>query len=83
MMKNLFLLAVLGLMSVAGFAQTSNVGAIRGVIVDKQSQYPVVGAQVLITSLDPIKGAVTDDQGYVRIEDVPVGRLTVQVRIGL
>lgn len=81
MMKNLFLLAVLGLISVVGFAQTSNVGAIRGVIVDKQSQYPVVGAQVLITSLDPIKGAVTDDQGYFRIEEVPVGRLTVQVRI--
>lgn len=59
------------------FAQTGN---IRGVVVDKQSQFPLPGVTVLVTSADPIIGAITDESGKYRLTNVPVGRVNVEVK---
>jgi len=47
---------------------------IRGRIVDLDSKIPLVGVNVVLSSDDPITGTITDDQGYFRFEEVPVGR---------
>ncbi len=47
---------------------------IRGTVVDVDTKEPLVGAQVMVTNVDPGLGAITDDEGRYLIEEVPVGR---------
>ncbi|KQS33484.1 TonB-dependent receptor [Dyadobacter sp. Leaf189] len=47
---------------------------VKGRVLDTESQQPVIGANVIITSLNPVQGAATDAEGNFRIEHVPVGR---------
>ncbi|WP_258103202.1 TonB-dependent receptor [Marinoscillum sp. MHG1-6] len=50
---------------------------IKGRVVDQQSKSPVIGATVLIKDSDPLMGGTTDYEGYFRITEVPIGRLTL------
>lgn len=52
---------------------------IRGTVVDKESQMPLVGATVIINGSDPVKGSSTDASGGFRIDGVPVGRHTIKI----
>lgn len=47
---------------------------IRGKVVDKDSQLPLIGVSIRIISTNPAKGAVTDVNGNFRINEVNVGR---------
>lgn len=47
---------------------------VKGQVIDSESQQPVIGANVIITSISPAIGATTDLNGNFRIEGVPVGR---------
>ncbi|MFK7844119.1 MAG: carboxypeptidase regulatory-like domain-containing protein [Rhodothermales bacterium] len=53
---------------------------IRGRVVDQDSHSPLIGANIVVASLNPIRGASTDIEGYFEIPGVPIGRqsLTVQ-----
>ncbi len=53
---------------------------LRGAIQDQDTKAPLIGATVQIVGSDPVVGAVTDLEGRFRIEDVPVGRITLLVR---
>ena len=75
--KSLFTLLFLGV-AYAGTAQEFS-QMVRGTIIDQDSRMPVVGANVVIVGSDPFKGASTDLDGNFRIEDVPVGRITLQI----
>ncbi len=59
-----------------GYAQEQN---IRGVVLDKDSKSPLIGANVIVIDVDPIIGAATDFDGRYTIEKVPLGRHTLQV----
>ncbi|MEO6288113.1 MAG: TonB-dependent receptor [Dyadobacter sp.] len=52
---------------------------VKGRVIDTESQQPVIGANVIITSLNPIVGAATDTEGNFRIENVPVGRHSFKI----
>lgn len=52
---------------------------IRGTIVDKDTQLPIIGAEVVTQNTEPLKGDVTDLDGKFRIENVPVGRITLRL----
>lgn len=52
---------------------------IRGVITDKDSQSPLPGANIIVTSTDPKMGAATDIDGRFKIADVPIGRIDIQI----
>lgn len=52
---------------------------IRGQVVDKQSQFSLPGATVVVANTDPVIGTTTDADGRFRLEGVPVGRQTIQV----
>ena len=74
-MQNFFLISVLCLLSIASFAQQT----IKGKIVDKESQFPLPGVTVMVTTVDPVIGAVTDIDGNYRLKNVPIGRHSVRV----
>lgn len=61
------------------FLAQAQTQTIKGVIIDKQSEYPLIGASVIIANSDPLQGATTDIDGVFRIENVPLGRYTLQV----
>ncbi len=47
---------------------------VKGVILDAQAEYPLIGATIQLIGSDPIKGDIADVNGEFRIENVPVGR---------
>ncbi|WP_299984506.1 TonB-dependent receptor [uncultured Pontibacter sp.] len=52
---------------------------IRGKIIDKESQEPLIGATVAILTIDPPMGTTTDINGTFRLDKVPVGRHTLRI----
>lgn len=59
-----------------GFSQT---GIIKGIVLDKQSEGPLVGATVELLDQQADTGVITDLDGRFTIKDVPVGRQIVRV----
>jgi hypothetical protein len=51
---------------------------VRGRILDKDTKLPILGVNVVLGSEGPQKGTITDEYGYFRFDDVPVGRHTLQ-----
>lgn len=61
-------------------AQQAKIGqTIRGEIVDKVTGSPLPGATVVIAGTQPLKGTTTDSEGNFRLENVPVGRTSLQI----
>ncbi len=54
-------------------------GIIKGTIIDKQSEIPLVGATIELLNVEQPNGVVTDSNGYFTIEAVPLGRQTIRV----
>ncbi len=52
---------------------------IRGVIVDKNIQTPIVGATVVLVGSNPLKGIITDAEGSFQLVQVPIGRQTLKI----
>ncbi|HYV94466.1 MAG TPA: TonB-dependent receptor [Chitinophagales bacterium] len=70
--------ALLLLLAILIHASAQNVSqTIKGRVTDKQSQSPLIGATVKL--INTSIGAVTDDDGYFKIENVSVGRVTIEV----
>lgn len=64
------------LVSIISLAQDQTV---KGIILDAQAEYPLIGATIQLVGSDPIQGAIADVNGEFRIENVPVGRQTFAV----
>ncbi len=69
---------LLTLLSVQLFGQQIT-QTVRGKIVDQDSQMPLIGATIFIAGSNPILGSVTDADGNFRINNVPIGRVTLKV----
>ncbi|MEM1214069.1 MAG: TonB-dependent receptor [Bacteroidota bacterium] len=57
-------------------------GTIKGIVLDQQSELPIIGAAVTLVTDDPnasLQGTVTDIDGYFTLENVPLGRQSLQV----
>ncbi len=52
---------------------------IRGTIVDKVSQMPLPGANLILLNTDPLIGTTTDLEGNFRLQQVPIGTYTIRV----
>lgn len=57
-------------------AQTST---LRGVVLDKQAETPLIGATVQVLNIEPVIGATTDVDGNFALKNVPVGRQTLRI----
>lgn len=75
MTKTVFCLLALFTIHVSAQPITQTV---RGTIVDKETQTPLPGANIVVTSTEPMRGASSDLNGRFKIEKVPVGRHTIQ-----
>ncbi len=73
----LIFLILLGCMAVL-HAQEPLRQTIRGVVVDKQSQKPVVGAVVMVKDSNPLIAVTTDFDGKYRLTNVPIGRVNIE-----
>lgn len=51
-----------------------NTQTVKGTIIDKQSEIPLIGVAVELISVEPSRGEVTDLDGRFVMPDVPVGR---------
>lgn len=51
----------------------------RGRVLDKYTEQPLPGATVIITSSDPVIGAVTGPDGQFRFEKLPIGRISARI----
>ena len=52
---------------------------IKGKIVDKETQSPLPGVNVIIEGSNPTIGAVTDPDGYFKITGIRTGRVSLQI----
>lgn len=81
-MKNLFVkfVVLFSLMLLHSFSHgQSNTQIIRGVVVDKQAQYNLAGAYIVLLNSNPPKGDSSDINGKFKISDVLPGRYDIQV----
>jgi hypothetical protein len=76
MMKSkIFLVLMYSLYTSIAFAQT---GVIRGKVIDKQSEKPIVGAKVTLIGTDALS-TTSDENGNFKLTDIPLGRQNFQV----
>ena len=52
---------------------------IRGTVVDKITQMPLIGANVVVINSQPFNGASTDANGNFKIQQVPVGNQSLKI----
>lgn len=71
-MKKLFALLIQLLSIVSMSAQTTQ--NIKGLIFDKQSEMPLIGATIAIAESDPLMGTTSDIDGYFTLPEIPLGR---------
>ncbi len=61
------------------FAQTNEfTQTIRGVVLDVDTETPIPGTKIIIVGSSPLIGTITDFDGEFIIENVAVGRQTIQ-----
>ncbi|QQS52238.1 MAG: TonB-dependent receptor [Bacteroidota bacterium] len=68
------------LIFVCNFANAQPITQIvRGVILDKESQAPLIGATIVINNSNPLIGSTTDTEGNYKLTGVPIGRYDFKV----
>lgn len=50
---------------------------IKGVIIDKQSEIPLPGVNVIIEGTSPLMGTITNEEGYYAFDRVPLGKYAI------
>ena len=76
MMRKIYLMPMMLIFSISTFSQTLT-QTVRGVVVDADSKFPLMGASVIIGS----KEVSTDSDGSFKINDVPIGRSSIIVSL--
>jgi hypothetical protein len=67
---------ILSWMPLQVMAQTQ---VVRGIVLDRQSEVPLIGATVQVLGLEPTLGAVSDLEGRFEIRAVPTGRQALKI----
>ncbi len=70
--------ALLALAATMAIAQNLT-QTVRGSIADTDSKLPLVGATVVLLEYEPRKGATTDVNGAFRLENIPMGRISLRI----
>jgi len=78
--KVIFLFLIISTFLSSLFADNSKLTkTIRGKVIDRDSKYVLAGANVIIQNSDPVLGASTDLNGNFFINNVPLGRHSIEV----
>lgn len=77
-MKSKLILAFLPILLFPAFlfAQSQT---LRGTVLDKQAETPLIGATIQVLNVEPAIGATTDTEGTFALKNVPVGRQTLRI----
>ena len=73
------LLVFIILLTAISIGWSQNTQVIKGSIIDKQSEEPLIGAAVELILGENTTGTTTDVDGYFRLENVPLGRQMLRV----
>jgi len=77
-MKKIWTTLLFCMISILSYSQSKQI--VKGRIIDEASKQPLIGVTIQLMGSDTLKrGAVTDEQGYFKIENVPLGRQTFKV----
>lgn len=77
-MKKVFTIAlIIAVFTTLAFSQKLT-QTVRGTIMDTDSKLPLIGAGVLIPGTDPLIGTATDLDGNFRLENIPIGRISLR-----
>lgn len=74
-MKKIIQIMIL-IISLSSYSQT---GIIKGRILDSQSELPLEGVTIELLNTNPAVGTTTNEEGYYRLENVPIGRQEIQI----
>ena len=77
-MKSLLFTLTVFLAAISVAAQSTQI--IKGSVIDRQSEMPLMGASVVLAGSDPVKGTITDLDGQFVLEGIPAGRHTLQIQ---
>ncbi|MCK8522087.1 TonB-dependent receptor [Aquimarina sp. D1M17] len=61
------------------FIASAQTGIIKGLVIDKQSESPLVGATIELLNVEQTNGVITDIDGYFTLEKVPLGRQSIRI----
>ncbi|MEO0338159.1 MAG: carboxypeptidase-like regulatory domain-containing protein [Bacteroidota bacterium] len=75
-MQRTIILFALTILTLPIFAQT---GVIKGLVIDQQSELPIIGATIELLGDGPTTGVLTDLDGYFVLKNVPVGRNAIRI----
>jgi hypothetical protein len=78
-MKTLIQTFILLTLSISIQANADLTQNIRGKVIDLESGYPLIGANVILLGSNPVLGTVTDLNGEFALEDIPVGRHNLEI----
>ena len=52
---------------------------LRGSVLDTDSALPLIGAEVFLIGSDPLIGTTTNELGEFRLEEIPLGRVSIRI----
>ena len=74
-------LSIILLVTAGGLMAQGHQQTVRGTIADGDTRQPMFGATVIIVGSDPMIGTTADLDGRFILDNVPVGRFDLQVRM--
>lgn len=77
--KFLFLIIIFSLSNSLDTNAQNITQTVRGKIIDQDSRTPLPGANIVVLDSETFLGASTDASGTFRIENVPVGRVSLSI----
>ena len=77
-MKNLFI-AMIGIFLSISLQAQNVTQTVKGQILDKQSEIPIIGATIQWVNNENSLGTTSDLDGYFKLENIPVGRQALQI----
>ena len=77
-MKSRLILAFLPILLFPAFLFSQS-QTVRGTVLDKQAETPLIGATIQVMNVEPGIGATTDLDGKFALKNVPVGRQTLRI----
>ncbi|NOX46235.1 MAG: TonB-dependent receptor [Chlorobi bacterium] len=80
MTKSKLLLLIIAISAISLFGQNTDYKqTIRGTVIDKLTQTTLPGATIIVLNSDPVLGTTSDMNGEFKIENIPLGRQSIQV----
>ncbi len=78
-MKSFTFLSIVSLLLLSNLLFAQATQSISGTITDKQSGYPLIGTNIMTLGLENELGTSTDENGFFRLENLPIGRVALEV----